>query len=73
MHWYNGYGMGYGGVMMALIGLLLLGGAVAITVLAMRRPHEDSGSAQRILEDRLARGEIDADEFRRVRDLLRTR
>ncbi|MER5267137.1 SHOCT domain-containing protein [Actinosynnema sp. NPDC002837] len=71
MHWYHGYGIGYGSVMMALIGLLLLGGAVAITVLAMRRPHEDQGSALRVLEARLARGEIDADEFRRVRDLLR--
>ncbi|PSL57330.1 putative membrane protein [Saccharothrix carnea] len=73
MHWYNGYGVGYGGVMMVLIGLLLLGVAVAITVLAMRRTPDDSGSAQRILETRLARGEIDAEEFQRVRDLLRTR
>jgi putative membrane protein len=73
MHWYNGYGIGYGSVMMALIGLLLLSGAVAITMLAMRRPQDDSGSAQRILEARLARGEIDAEEFQRVRDLLRTR
>ncbi|MEV8436070.1 SHOCT domain-containing protein [Actinosynnema sp. NPDC051121] len=70
MHWYNGYG--YGGVMMILIGLLLLGGAVAITVLATRRAPDDSASAQRILEARLARGEIDAEEFRRLRDLLRT-
>lgn len=73
MHWYNGYGVGYGGVMMVLIWLLLIGVAVAITVLATRRPQDDSGSAQRILEARLARGEIDAEEFQRVRDLLRTR
>jgi putative membrane protein len=79
MHWYDGYGAGYGGmVMMVLTGLVLLGGVVALVVLAMRqssdrRPQDDSGSAQRILEARLARGEIDADEFERVRDLLRSR
>lgn len=73
MHWYNGYGIGYGGVMVTLIVLLLLVGAVAITALAMRRTHDGPGSARCVLEARLARGEIDADEFRRVRDLLRTR
>jgi putative membrane protein len=29
-------------------------------------------SAQRILDERLARGEIDADEYRRLRELIRT-
>lgn len=73
MHWYNGYGVGYGVVMMVLIGLLLLGIAVSVAVFAMRRTQDDSGSAQRILEARFARGEIDAEEFQRVRDLLRIR
>lgn len=74
MHWYNGFGVGYGTVMMTVFGLLLLlGTATAIAVLAMRRTPNDPGSAERILADRLARGEIDADEFRRMRDLLRTR
>ncbi|WP_033439175.1 SHOCT domain-containing protein [Saccharothrix sp. NRRL B-16314] len=74
MHWYNGFGVGYGTVMMTVIGLLLLlGAAITIAALAMRRTPDDQGSAERILEARLARGQIDADEFRRVRDLLRTR
>lgn len=73
MHWHNGYGIGYGGVVMALIVLLLLGVTAAVTVVATRRTRDDPGSAERILEARLARGEIDAEEFLRVRDLLRKR
>ncbi|MEV8438722.1 SHOCT domain-containing protein [Actinosynnema sp. NPDC051121] len=73
MHWYYGYGAAYGGMaLMFLIGLIVLGGVVALVAVAMRRPTDDPSSAQRILESRLARGEIDADEFQRVRNLLRT-
>ena len=74
MHWYTSYGAAYGGMaLMFLIGLIVLGGVVALVAVAMRQPNDDRGSAQRILEARLAKGEIDADEFQRVRDLLRTR
>ncbi|NUT47489.1 MAG: SHOCT domain-containing protein [Saccharothrix sp.] len=72
MHWYNSYGAAYGGMaLMFLVGLIVLGGVVALVVVATRRPHEDPNPALRILAARLAKGEIDADEFERVRNLLR--
>lgn len=40
--------------------------------LAQGQDGPASGSALRILEERFARGEIDADEFTRSRDLLRS-
>lgn len=46
--------------------VLLLGALVALGIWAVRRfsePRGESG-ARRILEERFARGEIDADEFR---------
>jgi uncharacterized membrane protein len=35
-----------------------------------RDPDRQPGSAARILDERLARGEIDAEEYRRLRDLI---
>jgi putative membrane protein len=44
---------------------------IVFGVWAVRRfTDRSSGSARRILEERFARGEIDADEFQRQRDLL---
>jgi putative membrane protein len=46
--------------------VIILGALVALGIWAVRRfsePRADS-SARRILEERFARGEIDADEFR---------
>lgn len=34
------------------------------------RSRDDSADARHILDQRLARGEIDADEYRRLRDLI---
>jgi putative membrane protein len=34
------------------------------------RSREDSADARQILDQRLARGEIDAEEYRRLRDLI---
>lgn len=34
------------------------------------RDRDDSADARHILDQRLARGEIDADEYRRLRDLI---
>ncbi|MET9232258.1 SHOCT domain-containing protein [Lentzea sp. NPDC003310] len=67
---YYGTPMGWGGfVMMALTMLLFWGGAVALVVVLLRKaPH--GGSATRILQERLARGEIDTEEFDRVRKTL---
>ncbi|MGH2635137.1 MAG: SHOCT domain-containing protein [Actinomycetota bacterium] len=46
--------------------VLILGVLVALGIWAVRRFSEPRGtsSARRILEERFARGEIDADEFR---------
>ncbi len=46
--------------------IIILGALVALGIWAVRRfsePRGDAG-ARRILEERFARGEIDADEFR---------
>jgi putative membrane protein len=56
---------------------LLIWAIYALVTGATRRPSPDSrsedsrgGDARRILDERLARGEIDADEYRRLRDVL---
>lgn len=75
MHWYYDTPMGWGGfVMMALFMLVFFGGLIAIGVALLRRTGDyGGGAALRILEERLARGEIDTDEFDRVRKTLRSR
>ncbi|MET8762973.1 SHOCT domain-containing protein [Lentzea sp. NPDC004782] len=75
MHWYYDTPMGWGGfLMMALFMLLFFGGLIAVGVALLRRGGgRDDGSALRILEERLAGGEIDTDEFERVRKTLRSR
>jgi len=53
---------------------LLIWAVYALVVSATRNPGRDRdtqpGSAARILDERLARGEIDAEEYRRLRDLI---
>jgi putative membrane protein len=60
-------------VMIALAGLLIWG-VYALAGGASRRggngPGEDIAGPARILGERLARGEIDADEYARLRDAL---
>ena len=52
--------------MMWIPSVLILGALVALGIWAVRRFSEPRGdsSARRILAERFARGEIDADEFR---------
>ncbi len=60
-----GYSFGYAGILMMLFWVFVIAGIVWL-VLAAARPQagvRDDG-ALRILEERLARGEIDAEEFR---------
>lgn len=64
--WGGGYGMGYGlfgGLMMVLVWVIL----IALVVIAVRWWTEQSSgkrsSAIDILQERLARGEIDAKEY----------
>jgi putative membrane protein len=51
---------------------LLIWGIYALIRSANRRPDskEHGGDARRILDERLARGEIDAEEYRRLRDII---
>jgi len=64
---------------MALMMVLFWGAIAAAFIAYVRRdrhaPHQPSAShpddPQRMLEQRFARGEIDEEEFRRRRDVLR--
>jgi putative membrane protein len=76
MHWYYGTPMGWGGfALMGLMMLLFWGGLAALVVVLLRRTPGNgrTDAAARVLEERLARGEIDTDEFERVRRTLQTR
>jgi putative membrane protein len=81
MFWYGGgwawwqAGLMWAG-MIAFWGLLIWA-AYALITGATRRPSPSPGGGEhrgddprRILDERLARGEIDADEYRRLRDVL---
>ena len=71
---FDHHGFGFGGPFIWL-GLIVL---IVVVVLALVRaasreaPSDQNatGPARRILEERLARGEIDEEEFKRKRDLL---
>lgn len=62
-----GYDFGFGGVLMMLFWVFVVAGIVWL-VLTVGRSQAPTGhgtrNALRILEERLARGEIDAEEFR---------
>ena len=58
-------------VMIAFWGLIIWAVWALVTSVTRRPDHDQRGDdARRILDERLARGEIDADEYRRLRDLL---
>ncbi len=62
----NGYGYGFSGLFMMLFWVFVIA-AIVWLVLTLARPRMTTGgesSGRRILEERLARGEIDAEEFR---------
>jgi putative membrane protein len=71
MHWYYGTPMGWSGFVLMLLTMILFWGGVITLVVVLLRRHD--APALRILEERLARGEIGTDEFDRVRKTLRTR
>ncbi len=66
-----GYDFGFMGVLMMLFWVFVIAGIVWL-VLAVARPQLPSrgDDALRILEERLARGEIDAEEFRTRRSAI---
>ncbi len=72
----NGYWLGgFGGMFMLLFMIFVIAGIVWLALALSRsqlRSGDDASSsaARRILEERLARGEIDAEEFRTRRAAL---
>ncbi|MBC2644874.1 MULTISPECIES: SHOCT domain-containing protein [Rhodococcus] len=87
MMWWNngmGYGMGWGGWVLLVLLMVAFWGFVIVGVMALfrtigtdRHPPYDTDapnrqSADKILDERFARGEIDAQEYRIRRDQLRT-
>ncbi len=79
MWWYGGYGWAgwlvMGGMMLVFWSLLIFGG-IALWRAVTRADHgprqTDERSAERLLDERFARGELDIEEYTRRRDLLRT-
>ena len=68
-----GYGFGFGGVWMLLFWVFVIAGIVWLVLTLSRSQTRERGSshdAVQILEERLARGEIDAEEFRTRRAAL---
>lgn len=68
-----GLGMGLGWIWMLIFWALVIGGIVwAATQLSpgSRDPSDPAGSARRTLDERFARGDIDAAEYRELRDTL---
>lgn len=76
--WYGDWGVG-GWIVMALMMLLFWGGVVTVVVLLVRGGRQGDGGyygyahneAERILNERFARGEIDATELNERRAALR--
>ena len=80
MRYYHDGGWGPGAwIAMAFVMVVFWGAVVAVIVFAVRGWHNQSAGpsaptgsdALRILDERFARGEIDADEYQRRRDILR--
>jgi putative membrane protein len=80
MFWYGGgwawWQAGLMWIAMIAFWALLIWAVYALVTGIARRPGEakqpegQAGSAQRILDERLARGEIDTEEYQRLRDVL---
>ncbi|GAA3882697.1 hypothetical protein GCM10022243_54110 [Saccharothrix violaceirubra] len=71
MRWYCGDGYGWG--MLPVIGLSVLLVIVIAVVAVVLVRSQRGGSAARIVDERLARGEIDTEEHARLRSALRSR
>lgn len=82
MMWYWGGGVHWWGWLLGFFGMIVFWGLLIWAVWYLvtsalhrpdreRRPPSRSDDALRILDERLARGEIDAEEYRHLRDLIR--
>lgn len=67
-----GYGFGFGGVVILLFWLFVIAAIVwlALTLTHSQRQRPDESDALHILRERLARGEIDVEEFKARRVAL---
>ncbi|MCU7724880.1 SHOCT domain-containing protein [Actinoplanes sp. KI2] len=73
---YHGYGMdaGWSLILFAVLLPALLLGVGLVVAQFQRAPHAVEPDAERVLADRLARGEIDAEDYeQRLRTLRATR
>jgi putative membrane protein len=74
MSWYGGLGFGWLGALVAMV--LFWGGLFAAVAVVLRRFTSGSfrrRSAEELLAEWLARGEIDEAEYTRLRDIVRSR
>jgi putative membrane protein len=78
MYWYGDGGWHPWLVVLMWLGMVVFWGLVAVGVIWLVRSSRQStppalqpAEPERILQERLARGEIDADEYRQRRDVLR--
>lgn len=76
-NWNNGMMDGGGWWWMAIVMVVFWGGLIGLAVAFIRRPqhalHPAAPTAQTILAERFARGEIEADEYRSRLDALNHR
>lgn len=72
MHWGDMSGWGWAGWLVpSLTMLIFFGGLAALIIFLTRRPADRSpDTAERILAERFARGDIDEDEFRQRQQAL---
>lgn len=78
MMWYWGGGGHWWWALLGVVGMAAFWGLIIwavwyfVTGLNRRHDQQDApGDAERILDERLASGEIDAEEYRRLRSLIR--
>lgn len=77
MMWDWGGGMQWWGWLLGALGMVVFWGLVMwaiwyFVIAVVRRPESErrTGDAKGMLDERLAKGEIDAEEYRRLRDLM---
>lgn len=75
MMWRDGGGWSWGWMFMGMVMMIGFWALVAwVIVTLVRRPEgASSRDAQQILDERFARGELEADEYRQRSDALRAR
>ncbi|SDH59700.1 putative membrane protein [Lentzea fradiae] len=68
---YYGTPMGWGGYVLMTLSMIVFWSGILVLVTVLLRRH--GGTALHVLEERLAKGEIDTEEFDRLRKVLRSR